>query len=87
MLLREGQGPDYFGEVKRARCDFGLNITLQQYNKLKLNRNKLRKVTKIFVRTQIYLLNQGCATFFTGGPLSKILTTSRASHRQICIKL
>ena len=32
-------------------------------------------------------LNQGCATFFTGGPLSKILTTSRASHRQICIKL
>ena len=34
-----------------------------------------------------YILKQGCATFFTGGPLSKILTTSRASHRQICIKL
>ena len=34
-----------------------------------------------------YPLEQGCATFFTGGPLSKILTTSRASHRQICIKL
>ena len=33
------------------------------------------------------VLKQGCATFFTGGPLSKILTTSRASHRQICIKL
>ena len=29
-------------------------------------------------------LDQGCATFFTGGPLSKILTTSRASHRQKC---
>ena len=32
-------------------------------------------------------VKQGCATFFTGGPLSKILTTSRASHLQICIKL
>ena len=31
-------------------------------------------------------LTQGCATFFTGKPLSKILTPSRASHRQICIK-
>ena len=36
---------------------------------------------------RMYDLVQGCATFFTGGPLSKILTTSRASHRQICIKL
>ena len=34
-----------------------------------------------------YCLNQGCATFFSGGPLLKVLTTSRASHRQICIKL
>ena len=32
-------------------------------------------------------LNQGCATFFTWGPLSNIGTTARASHRQQCIKL
>ena len=42
----------------------------------------IRNVITIYV-----VLMQGCATFFTGGPLSKILTTSRASHRQICIKL
>ena len=45
------------------------------------------KQSKPIDALESHSLDQGCATFFTGGPLSKILTTSRASHRQICIKL